>query len=290
MRRCLPYAVFLIIVLAFGDIFYAEHLTRLPFGMHEWAQADRLALAVSYYDNGMNFFLPATLNQTTKGGIVGTEFPIQAYTAAALGHGWLLLMWFMVGIALICFFGGQLHVHDYYMLAICYPLIVYGLLLAALSIHRQIAPGTNRRSRRAIRAGLAGVSLMLLFFTDFQIYRRFHEMGTYAGYNPSAPWLEGGRNVLAQLGVPDTARIVALGEPAPNLSLVYFDRKGYNLPQDRFRNNLNLARDFMHTKQISYAVLREDAWRSIPPGDSNAVCHFKALYVGNNKAVLRLID
>jgi hypothetical protein len=57
-----------------------------PHGFHEWAQADRLALALKFYDNGMNFFKPATFNLSSVNGVVGVEFPIQSYLAAALGH------------------------------------------------------------------------------------------------------------------------------------------------------------------------------------------------------------
>ncbi|MCO5247498.1 MAG: hypothetical protein M9887_00895 [Chitinophagales bacterium] len=56
----------------------------MPNGIHEWAQADRLALAYGYYDNGMNFFKPTTFSQFSKDGVTGVEFPIQAYLTALL--------------------------------------------------------------------------------------------------------------------------------------------------------------------------------------------------------------
>jgi hypothetical protein len=65
--------------------FYKPVINRLPFGVHEWAQADRLALAIKFYDNGMNFFKPATYSMFSEQGVTGVEFPIQAYLAAAFG-------------------------------------------------------------------------------------------------------------------------------------------------------------------------------------------------------------
>lgn len=62
-------------------LFYYEFKT-LPHGIHEWAQADRLALAYGYYDNGLNFLYPMTLSQVSLQGITGVEFPIQAYLTA----------------------------------------------------------------------------------------------------------------------------------------------------------------------------------------------------------------
>lgn len=57
-----------------------------PKGIHEWAQSDRLSLALNFYDKGMNFFLPSTHFLGTKDGITNVEFPIQSYLAAALGY------------------------------------------------------------------------------------------------------------------------------------------------------------------------------------------------------------
>lgn len=56
-----------------------------PTGIHAWAQADRLSLAIKFYDNGMNFFKPATFNLMSRDGITGVEFPIQSYLAALTG-------------------------------------------------------------------------------------------------------------------------------------------------------------------------------------------------------------
>lgn len=65
---------------------YHDFLFMLPYGMHEEAQSDRLALAIQFYDHGMNFFLPRTYNTYPIDGITGVEFPIHSYTAALMGH------------------------------------------------------------------------------------------------------------------------------------------------------------------------------------------------------------
>lgn len=56
-----------------------------PAYMHDWAQADRLSLALNFYDEGMDFFKPRTNNLGSTERVSGVEFPIQSYTAAALG-------------------------------------------------------------------------------------------------------------------------------------------------------------------------------------------------------------
>jgi 4-amino-4-deoxy-L-arabinose transferase-like glycosyltransferase len=74
-----------LLLLALALVFHLPSLTWLPRGIHEWAQADRLALAVSFYDHGMNFFRPQTFNITSIDGVVGVEFPLIPYVAALAG-------------------------------------------------------------------------------------------------------------------------------------------------------------------------------------------------------------
>ncbi|WP_276135022.1 ArnT family glycosyltransferase [Polluticoccus soli] len=82
----IPLFVFTLVFLVMCFVYYADLVFMYPFGFHEWAQADRLALALKFYDNGMNFFKPATFNLTSIKGVTGVEFPIQSWLAAALGH------------------------------------------------------------------------------------------------------------------------------------------------------------------------------------------------------------
>ncbi|MCB2380011.1 glycosyltransferase family 39 protein [Hymenobacter sp. BT635] len=65
--------------------FFGPYLHWFPRGIHEWAQSDRLSLAYGYYDRGFNFFLPRTFSLHPIDGVVGAEFPFQAYIAALLG-------------------------------------------------------------------------------------------------------------------------------------------------------------------------------------------------------------
>lgn len=75
---------FILLLLGYFIFQFQDLLFRMPSGIHEWAQGDRLSLAYGFYDNGLNFLKPATLSQFSTDGIVGVEFPIQAYITAAL--------------------------------------------------------------------------------------------------------------------------------------------------------------------------------------------------------------
>lgn len=85
-KKALNIIVFLLVLTGFCLTYYNEVLFKLPVGVHYWAQSDRYSLAVNFYDRGMNFFKPATNNLESINGIVGVEFPIQAYIAAAIAH------------------------------------------------------------------------------------------------------------------------------------------------------------------------------------------------------------
>lgn len=84
--RARPYhaaaALFFILV---GAFFYGPFLHDLPNGIHTWAQTDRLAVALNFYDYGFDFFTPRTSALVSIGGITGVEFPLQAYVAALGG-------------------------------------------------------------------------------------------------------------------------------------------------------------------------------------------------------------
>ncbi|MFC7669639.1 hypothetical protein ACFQT0_21420 [Hymenobacter humi] len=84
-RSRLSHAAAALFFLVVGAALYAPYLTELPGGIHAWAQADRLALALNYYDYGFDFFTPRTSNLASIGGITGVEFPLQAYVAALGG-------------------------------------------------------------------------------------------------------------------------------------------------------------------------------------------------------------
>jgi hypothetical protein len=75
----------LILFIGLALILHGKYLTRLPWGFHNWAQVDRLALALSFYDYNFDFFHSRTLSLRTVDGVTGVEPPVQAYLASLLG-------------------------------------------------------------------------------------------------------------------------------------------------------------------------------------------------------------
>jgi hypothetical protein len=77
---------FLLLLLSWHFFHYADILPFGPTSQHNWRQSDSASLALSYYNNGMEFFRPSVHNIGIGGtGSVG-EFPILYYVAAGLYH------------------------------------------------------------------------------------------------------------------------------------------------------------------------------------------------------------
>lgn len=85
MKSNLYYVLAALFFIAVGIVVYGPFLSELPNGIHTWAQTDRLALAINFYDYGFHFFTPRTSNVSSIGGITGVEFPLQSYLAALGG-------------------------------------------------------------------------------------------------------------------------------------------------------------------------------------------------------------
>jgi len=80
-------AAFFALVMA---LLYGPYLHTMPEGFHVWGQADRLSLAINFYDGGFHFWTPRTSSFSPGpfsaiGGVNGVEFPLQAYLAALGG-------------------------------------------------------------------------------------------------------------------------------------------------------------------------------------------------------------
>ncbi|MEX0966419.1 MAG: glycosyltransferase family 39 protein [Bacteroidia bacterium] len=74
----------LLLLLTYGFTGIYEVLPLRPQSVHQWAQTDRASVALRYYQEGMNFFLPRVHNIANGTGITGMEFPIINYSVAIL--------------------------------------------------------------------------------------------------------------------------------------------------------------------------------------------------------------
>ncbi len=66
-------------------LFFLLHLYRItapPNGYHQWRESDTAAVALNYYEEGMNFFEPHVNQRGATSGITGMELPVFNYTIA----------------------------------------------------------------------------------------------------------------------------------------------------------------------------------------------------------------
>jgi hypothetical protein len=82
-------SIILFLVFLIGVSFYYDYQSialKRPQSVHKWRQSDCASIALNYYQDGMNFFVPETHNLTSDGGISGkcctSEIPVLYYTVA----------------------------------------------------------------------------------------------------------------------------------------------------------------------------------------------------------------
>ncbi len=73
-----------LILFCISGLLYYNTITLFPAFIHSWTQSDRYAIALSFLNNGFDFFHPATFNLQTINGITRVDFPINEYIAALL--------------------------------------------------------------------------------------------------------------------------------------------------------------------------------------------------------------
>lgn len=101
--------VWAVVCLLFVYLGVGQHkvIPLRPQSVHQWAQCDRASVALNYYQEDMNLFLPRVHNLDNGSGITGLEFPFVNYSVAILYkvfgyHEWmyrtLMLLIFSFGM------------------------------------------------------------------------------------------------------------------------------------------------------------------------------------------------
>lgn len=133
----------------------------------------------------------------------------------------LLLAAVVLGYLFVQLMGVQFSTHDYYAICVALPPAVLLLVLGLLNLGQYTG-----KIRYGTSAGLA----VLIFFLVANGYKRLNQRMSddYPPFSPFAHiWMRGGAAELAKAGVPEAATILVFNEGAPNIPLVYFDRRGF---------------------------------------------------------------
>lgn len=118
LNKYKTFIYFSIVFLLFGILFSQKE--SLPLGVHDWGQADRLAIAKCYTED-RGFMEPATYFQQIEDGRVGCEFPILQYiigkSVKFLGienllpilYRWTIWCFWMLGLWWLFLFNKNIH-------------------------------------------------------------------------------------------------------------------------------------------------------------------------------------
>jgi hypothetical protein len=75
----------LVLFLGLSVLFFRAFFFEITLPVHQWAQADRLAIAFKFYESNFNFFVPRSYSMTSIDGIIGVELQWVSYLSALLG-------------------------------------------------------------------------------------------------------------------------------------------------------------------------------------------------------------
>jgi hypothetical protein len=176
--------------------------------------------------------------------------------------------------------GHQLHVHDYYVLCIFFPFIIWMVLLSVLVLFNGIEESIYLP---ACKRGLWAALILLYCFSDFSTYKRLDPNDPEESYYSKVKWMQNGASILAGLKIPMTEHILVLNEHAPNRGLVYFDRKGY-----QFWDNLNgdQIESFMKERHLRIAVCETKIIEEREHAEPGTFARFTKIYRDEQATVL----
>jgi hypothetical protein len=149
--------------------------------------------------------------------------------------------------------------HDYYVIAPFWPAIVLLVALATMQLALRLA-----WLPRLARHCLFGAVVLALLIPGLRQYRA--RMGdSYLSFSDyyTYRWMQGGAKGLASAGVPANATILVIGSGAPNLSLVYFDRRGLVWNPDRTQLPPTVLLSKMNEFGLDYLIMSQPVFQEM---------------------------
>ncbi|WP_276132939.1 glycosyltransferase family 39 protein [Polluticoccus soli] len=213
--------------------------------------------------------------------IVAAAVPILVRTMEGKKQLFYLFISAVGALAVAWLMGKQLEAHDYYIIVILLPVIVYSIVISVIAIRSVLVSGDNSFP---LKIGTVALLIIMFFFADFRLHQRL-KPGYKNGYTGEMPWAIGGDKLLDQLGIPKSEHILVLNELPPNLALVYFDRRGYHLDPGNW-SNMGQVAAHMDGFKVDVGVCSEELGRSFLT-DTLFKNNFTMLAIEDGKVVFR---
>lgn len=179
--------------------------------------------------------------------------------------------------------GAQFIDHDYYILPIYFPLIMFLAMLAVIKIDRS----KNANLVSSILGSLLAVILIISYRqTSDRLSDKYKGFSDY--YNTE--WMENGAAILEQYKIPKDEHIAVFNENPPNLSLIYFDRKGYAVNSQWWVERYESAAHFMGMRNLKLGVIKKAEFERINQRDSSFYQYFEIIGDEPNMVVFRSLS
>jgi 4-amino-4-deoxy-L-arabinose transferase-like glycosyltransferase len=167
------------------------------------------------------------------------------------------------GIPFFWLMGVQLAHHDYYIISPYMPVLTLIVALAALRLGTWKAPNWQVQ-------GIAAVAIVALLAVGIpKHHARMNEpylpFSEYYDYK----WMRGGAEALAQAGVPTSAKIFVIGEIAPNIAPIYFDRRGIVWRPEGTALDAEYVKNMLEENGLDYVIVRRSSIPESNPEDAS---------------------
>lgn len=169
---------------------------------------------------------------------------------------WLILFSvpFMIGIFLL--FGNQFVDHDYYFIAIFYPLFCLVFVWFCIGLN------TVFKNVQLKFGGILICATLVCTYYFAQSQQIARTGNAYKGFEKyyHFTWMIDGKKILDNNHIPANTKILVMGEEAPNLALVYFGREGqviswYDTPKKIIQ--------LMHEGNLDYLLMQKEKYNSL---------------------------
>lgn len=263
------------------------HSTLFPTKPMPFKNWDDVSLYFSYsfkhYWMGDYFTLPAYLIFII---VFSACLPVLMKDPAYKRQALLGILFFVFLIPVFYIMGNQLHVHDYYIICMVFPLLGWLMINSAIILYSKMNGSPNYYM---VKSSLIVTLLLLYCFANFSAYKRMNIEEPRIKDFTRTFWMRNGSEIMDKLMVPKTERILILNEMPPNQGLLSFNRKGYVFYSDRW-NDTSAANiiNMMKEKKLSIAVCetkRVFATKNINPQFYES---FETLYRDEKATVFKL--
>ncbi len=197
----------------------------------------------------------------------------------------LLALGFLLGgLAGIYLMGNQLIAHDYYLINILFPILMFALAAAAIIWGKVWAKITIKLNVFLLLA-LAFCFYLGIKQAEQQYRLRCKYKNIVKG--PESNWLKEAMIESDSLPLARDEAILLPAGLAPNEGLVYFQRRGITFPWKKYLEKPDQLLEFTESKKVRHLILFKEQQVALAHKKPCFFDYFEQIYEGNNYLIYR---